>query len=246
MSRIVESLYRAVLNEGRWMNSKIPPDQAFDMFLVGTNSVSTGKSPKKTDSLPQYYMQQEIDYEFEAYDGTINIFKVYKYPDAFTYNASYNGKWLTDLFRFNGYTVQETIEFFNRALKLEDNTNEINNMGGLAAKMDMVDKDTFRYGIHGDFARYRMSYGNGFKYKDIFKRDPRLAGYARYINKTYGLDGFFRNDPNDPNIRVNGVWRNIDDPDILLVSVTGYHVLTTEERFISDLEEFERKALEKV
>lgn len=219
---------------------EIDSDAKFEEFLQGIHGKPTNHSAMKAHGW--WY------YEFEDLNGNINTFYCHAYTDDEAYDVSYNGKYLADLLPKDhprGYftSVQELIDAYNKKLQ----TKEIEDEGGLAAQLQMEDKNTNKWGIHGDYARYTMSYGNSFKYDDIFEYDKQLTSYAKKINRQVGIDGFRSTRmyyPDEevnkkdlvPNISVNKVWRYTLDPNILLVSLTGYHILTTESRFISDLE----------
>lgn len=219
MSRIEESLYRVSgikLNES---NLEINSDAKFREFLHGIHG-------NDTDTVP-YRKNGWWYYQFKDPNGDINTFFCHAYSDDEAYDASYNKKFLADKLpkdHARGYftSVQELISAYNKKVQ----TKNIKNEGNLASQLDMEERNTNMYGIHGDYARYTMSYGNGFKYDNLFDYDKQLTSYTKKLNKKFNFI---------PNGNVNKIWRYKNDPKILLVSLTKYHILTTEERFLSDL-----------
>lgn len=213
MNRIEESLFRVVnikLNES---NLEVDSDAKFREFLYGIHGSETNATPYRQNGW--WY------YQFKDSNGDINTFFCCAYDDE-SYDASYNKKFLAD--KLPGYfkSVQELISAYNRKAQAKS----IKNEGNLASLLDMEERDTNMYGIHGDYARYTLSYGNGFKYNDLFDYDKELTSYTTRLNKKFNFV---------PDGRVNKIWRYKNDPNILLVSLTKYHILTTEKRFLSDL-----------
>ena len=129
-----------------------------------------------------------------------------------------------------GYTLQpeskakvdEFIMKFNEMIdtaKLKIQDDEIDGFPELAKTLKMeyhdVAKKVGDVVFHSMFSREAMSYGNGFKHKDIFTSDNHL--------KKLGGDD------------VRKVWRYKPEPEILLVHTPGFNFLTTIDQYLKDL-----------
>lgn len=93
---------------------------------------------------------------------------------------------------------------------------EAENFPELAKTLKMQYHDKEANGFRSLFSRDKLSYGNGFKYNDIFKKDNSLKKMAE-------------------NPIVRAVWRYVDDPNLLLVATPGFNFLTTYDMFIEDI-----------
>ena len=129
-----------------------------------------------------------------------------------------------------GYTLQpeskakvdEFIMKFNEMIdnaKLRIQDDEIDGFPELAKTLKMeyhdVAKKVGDVVFHSMFSREAMSYGNGFKHKDIFASD-------NYLKKLGGDE-------------VRKVWRYKPEPEILLVHTPGFNFLTTLDQYLKDL-----------
>lgn len=244
MSRIVESLYRVsgILNEStgtafddpqvmaEYISSKINvpnrvteiTDRTYPLseieFILKNNRGKISVFKESMFSYPEISIYYE-DKKNRPWSVTTN----YK-GDVVITRAS------TGYLDVYGYTFQpeskarvnEFIMKFNEMIdtaKLKIQDDEIDDFPELAKTLKMeyhdVAKKVGDVVFHSMFSREAMSYGNGFKYKDIFSSDNYL--------KTIGGD------------EVRKVWRYKDDPEILLVHTPGFNFLTTEDQYLKDL-----------
>ena len=137
--------------------------------------------------------------------------------------------------------LDKIVKVFNQFVKTRKP--KLNKSGGFIEELEsilgMVDENTEQYGLRGIAARYKMSYQGNFKYGDLFEVDPEYTKFAKSIFRQAQIPA-----PLKGVVAINKVWSCKDDPDILLVSATNYHFLTTRADFDEDLENI-RNSLQK-
>jgi hypothetical protein len=130
-------------------------------------------------------------------------------------------------------------------------TSSATTLSDLANKLAMIDTDTSKtinistddlgydvstVTIKAPFSREKMSYGSGFKFKDIFSQT--FAAAKEIFNKT-GVN--LRIDPHNNSAttffpdRVQKIWSYVDNNDILLVNYPGFHFIIDKNDLISQL-----------